>query len=289
MAHPNNRQRNQPFRSEVGPVGAGGVFVEEWERGDGTAGGSFAALKGLYGLPARWSQQLPFGDAGPGAAPAVDANQQMLWLALPAQLEGDLQTYRWNGAIAALPTPPAGGGYAYQIDASYIVGVFDGLLAEEAATPKPGSIGVILGTADLLSPTWPGPFYFSNTVTDAGETTTNPEMWSDGSSLDESSLANSDSFSRTYLTLLLIFDGTNTRILTYTSTDGVAKSLVGDQTFDSGDIEVTHIGFAVRSEEPAVGDPGLPVSGWCDYLRVRLTNEGDLGSVAFGQTGGRNW
>jgi hypothetical protein len=287
MGHPNNRQRNQPFNSAVGPVGAGGVFIEEFERGDGTAGGSFAALKGLYGLPARFSQELPFGDSGPGAAPALDANQQMLWLALPAQLEGDDEQYRWNGAITALPTPPAGG-YAYQIDASYIVGVFDGLLAADAATPKPGSIGIILGTADLLAPLWPGPFYFSNTVTDAGETETQPELWADGNTVDSTSVASSDSFSRTYVTLLMIFDGTNTRILTYTSTDGVSKALVGDQTFDD-DTEITHIGFAVRSERPAVGDPGLPVSGWCDYIRVRTAQEGDLGTVAFGQTGGRNW
>lgn len=281
------RQRNFPFQTAVGPVGAGGVFLEEWDaQGITAAGGSYASLRGLYGLPPRWLQQQPLGDGGPSTAPAISSEQQMLWLAAPAMLEDDEEEFRWNSAVSALPAPPAGD-YAYQIDCSYRVGLFDALTANENVTPKAGAIGLILGNDSLLAPGWPSNFYFSNTALDAGETETQPEIWTDATSVDEVSAGNSDSFMLTYLTLLLLKIGADTRILTYSSTDGIGKALIADQLIE--DLSCTQIGFAVRTERPAVGDFGLAGSGWFDYVRVRLASEGELGTVTFGQTGGRNW
>lgn len=281
------RQGQQPFQTAVRPTNGGGVFLEEWERGEGRAGGSYASLAGLYGLPERWAHRMPLGDAGPSAAPAISSNQQMLYLALPAQLEADEEQYRWNGVTAALPDAP-GASYTYQFDAAYRIGLFDTLLAAQAATPKPGSIGVIIGDDDLLAPGWPSDFYFSNTIMDAGETLTQPEMWSSADSLDSISDGESDSFMLTYITGLLIVTPESCRVITYCSTDGVGKALVGDQTFDNL-LLPTRIGFAVRTERPAPDDPGLPASAWFEYLRVRLAQQDDVGTVVFGQTGGRNW
>jgi hypothetical protein len=279
------RQRNFPFQTAVGPVGDGGILIEEWERGgDARPGGAYASLRGLYSLPAGWTQRMPSGDAGPSAVPVVSADQQMLWLALPAKPEGG-DTYWWNAALMTLPVPDTD--FAYQIDASYIVGLFDELTAQDEATPKPGSIGVIIGEDTLDQAGWPDLFYFSNTVLDAGETSTQPEIWTDDQTLSSASPAQADSFMRVYLTILMIREGGNTRFITYSSTDGVGKALVGDQTIPN--LLPTRIGFAVRGEEPAPGDAGLAASGWFDYLRVRLASEGELGTVAFGQTGGRNW
>lgn len=279
------RQGYQPFRTAVRPAGGGAqVFMQEWQRGVGRAGGIYAVLNGLYGLPEGWTHVQPTGDNGSSGAPALDASMQMLQLARTAQVEGDALTNRWNAVCARLPSIAASGD-AWQIDASYVWALdLSTMIAPE--TPKPGAIGILLGEDTLLTD-FSDPYYFSNTICEGGLVETVPQVWTNPQVVANESIGEAESFMRVYVTLLVSRAGGNTTINTYASADGVSKQWVGNQTINNLDPSV--IGFGVRTEEPAPGDDGLPASGWCDYIRVRPAAAGSLGTVVFGQTGGRNW
>lgn len=280
------RQGQQPFATAVRPTGGGAqIFLEEWERGAGKAGGLYAGLGGLYTLTPRWNHRMPAGDSGAIAAPAVSSHQQMLWLALNPQLEADTVEYRWNAAIARLPTLAAE--YSIQIDAAYRVGIdTSAFIDPPPVVSKPSAMGIILGGDSLLSAAWPGEFYFSATESFGGEVETSPEIWDDAQTLNEVSSAEGEGVGLVYLTALVTRSGGTTSIITFCSSDGVSKVMVGDQEMETAP---TQIGFAIRTQRPAPDDLGLPASGWCEYIRVRPAAAGGLGSVNFGQTGGRNW
>jgi hypothetical protein len=280
------RQGQQPFSTAVRPTGGGAqIFLEEWERGAGKAGGLYAGLGGLYTLTPRWNHRMPAGDSGAIAAPAVSSHQQMLWLALNPQLEADTVEYRWNAAIARLPTMAAE--YSIQIDACYHVGIdTTQFIDPPPVEQKPASLGIILGSDALLSPAWPAEFWFSASESAAGEVETSPEVWTNAQTLDSVSAAEGEGNGVVYLTALVTRSGGSTSIISFCSSDGVSKVQVGTQEIVPNP---TCIGFAVRTQRPAPDDLGHPASGWCEYIRVRPAAAGGLGSVNFGQTGGRNW
>jgi hypothetical protein len=279
------RQGYQPFRSAVRPAGGGAqVFIEEWQRGIGRAGGTFAVLNGLYGLPEAWTHVQPTGDNGSTGFPALDASMQMLQLSRSAQADDDTVTNRWNAVCARLPSIAAAGN-AWQIDASYVWALdLSSMIAPE--TPKPGAIGIVIGEDTMLTD-WSDLYYFSNTVCEGGLVETSPQIWSNPQTVSDQSTGEGETFMRVYVTLLVSRAGGDTSFSTYVSADGISKQWIGNQIIPNLDPSV--IGFAVRTEEPAPGEDGLPAGGWCDYIRVRPAAAGGLGTVVFGQTGGRNW
>ena len=281
------RQGQQPFRTEVRPTSGAPIFLEEWERGVGRAGGAYAAIGGLYGLPPRWSHVMPAGDSGATAAPVIDCKQQMAYLALPAQVQGEPEpTYRWNSILARLPAPPPGGNFAYQVDAAFRVGLDTLALLDPTPDPvKAGSIGLIVGTDALLAAGWLEPFYFCG-LEFQSEGECSPELWLNAQSLDEVAAGEIESFTTLYLTVLVVRGGAETQYTTFGGPDGISKIALGTQVLAEAP---TVIGFAVRTEEPAPDQLGVPVSGYCEYIRVRHVAYGSLGAVQFGQTGGRNW
>lgn len=282
------RQGQFPYQTAVRPTQGGGIVREEWERGSGKAGGVYAPLNGLYGLPAQWSHQVPFGLNTDGALqPALSAHQQMLWLSHPAVLDDADEEFHWNAAIAPMPPRPSGD-FAYQIDACYYAGLIDNV-SEQPADPKDAAIGIIIGESSLLQAGWPGAFYFSNTIVEASEMESAPQTWTDGNTLANESLTGvgSEGVAVCYLTVLVIKSGANTTYNTFVSGDGISKVFIATQTINNHN--PTHIGFAVRATRPLEGDIGLPANGWSNYIRARPAAENLLGTVNFGQTGGRNW
>lgn len=279
------RQGQQPYGSAVRPTGGGAqVFLEEFARGVGRPGGTISILNGLQGLPAAWTHVQPTGDNGASGAPAIDASLQMAYLNRAAQVEGDALQYRWNAICARLPSI-ADSANAWQIDVSYLCA----LELQISPIPSPakfGAYGIILGEDSLLTD-FSDPFYFSNTQIEQGASETAPEVWTDAQTIDSTAAVESEGLTRLFLTLLVSRTGGDLTINTYVSPDGIGKVHVGAHTILNLDPSV--IGFAVRTEEPAPGESGYPVSAWCDYIRVRPAAYGSLGTVVFGQTGGRNW